>query len=114
MVSDKILMKRKKLGEIMVNGLYRSDNMRDYSNVGIVLEVGPGLLRTDGTFIPMIVKVGDTIVIPNGGIGRPIQIDEEEFIVCRESEIPCILRDDENIKEEYPDGVDAYITKPMV
>jgi chaperonin GroES len=95
MVSDKILMKRLKLDEVMRNGLIRSANSMDYSNLGVVIEIGPGLERTDGSFIPMRVRVGDTLVIPAGGIGRPIEIDEEEFIVLRESEIMCILREEE-------------------
>jgi chaperonin GroES len=93
MVGDKVLIKRKKLSE--GTKLIMAEDMNPYTGEGIVVEVGPGIRDQNGNLYPMTVKVGDLIVVPaGGGIGRPIEIDKEEFIVCRESEIPVILREE--------------------
>lgn len=56
------------------------------ANEGEVLAVGPGYLSRDGVNIPVTVKVGDKVLLPEYG-GLPLKFDGDEVHLFRNDEI---------------------------
>lgn len=57
-----------------------------------VLSVGAGRLNRDGVRVPIDLKEGDTVMVPEYG-GMPLKLDDEEFHVFRDEDIIGILKD---------------------
>ena len=54
---------------------------------GTVVAVGPGSRNQNGEFIPLAVKVGDKVLLPEYG-GTKVELEEnKEFHLFRESDI---------------------------
>jgi chaperonin GroES len=51
-----------------------------------VIAVGPGGRKSDGTLIPVSVKVGDTVLLPEYG-GHTVKVGEEELQLFRDEDI---------------------------
>ncbi len=60
---------------------------------GVVMKAGPGLRNDKGEFIPMTVKVGDTVMFPYSA--DDVKIQGHEFLFVRESMILGVDRNDE-------------------
>ena len=56
------------------------------NNYGVVVETGPGLTNENGVKIPINVKSGETVLLPEYG-GTKVKIGEEELLVYRDSDI---------------------------
>lgn len=48
-------------------------------NEAVVVAVGPGRRNTAGTLVPMSVKEGDKVVLPDYG-GTPVKLGEDEYV----------------------------------
>jgi chaperonin GroES len=57
---------------------------------GVVLEVGPGGLDVKGKLVPLAVKVGDTVLLPEYG-GQKVKLGEQELFIFRDTEIVAKL-----------------------
>ena len=51
-----------------------------------VVAVGPGVANRDGKLIPVNVKAGDRVLLPEYG-GHTVKIAEEEFTLYRDEDI---------------------------
>lgn len=58
----------------------------DSLNYGVVLEAGPGAHDNNGKQIPMSVKVGDTVLLPEFG-GSKIKLNEQELLIFKDTDI---------------------------
>ncbi|KAJ1384621.1 GroES-like superfamily [Sesbania bispinosa] len=61
-------------------------------NSGKVIAVGPGSRDKAGNLIPVAVKEGDHVLLPEYG-GTQIKLDDKEFHLFRDEDILGILRD---------------------
>ncbi|XP_057422253.1 10 kDa chaperonin, mitochondrial-like [Lotus japonicus] len=61
-------------------------------NSGKVIAVGPGSRDRAGNLIPVSVKEGDQVLLPEYG-GSQIKLDDKEFLLFRDEDILGILRD---------------------
>nr|AFK44541.1 unknown [Lotus japonicus] len=61
-------------------------------NSGKVIAVGPGSRDRAGNLIPVSVKEGDQVLLPEYG-GPQIKLDDKEFLLFRDEDILGILRD---------------------
>ncbi|KAF6175278.1 hypothetical protein GIB67_000599 [Kingdonia uniflora] len=61
-------------------------------NSGKVVAVGPGARDRDGKLIPVSVKEGDTVLLPEYG-GSEIKLGEKEFHLYRDDDILGTLHD---------------------
>ena len=59
-------------------------------NHGVVLEVGPGSRDNNGNIIPMSVKVGDTVLLPEFG-GNKVKLGEQELLIYKDTDIIATL-----------------------
>lgn len=58
---------------------------------GKVVAVGPGGRARDGSVIPIAVKEGDTVVLPEYG-GNQIKLGDEEYVLYRDEDLLGILQ----------------------
>ena len=65
----------------------------DKLNFGKVIAVGPGKNNEDGSVRPVLVSVGDTVLLPEYGGSRVTLADEEEYFIYRDDDIMGTLHD---------------------
>jgi chaperonin GroES len=85
-MGDRILIKERKKEETTKSGIIIPDSIEGNYIYGDVISVGPGLFSANGVAIPMTVKIGDVVCMYKSNQGT-IKLDEEEYILVRESEI---------------------------
>eukprot|EP00331_Platyophrya_macrostoma_P023125 CAMPEP_0176447476 /NCGR_PEP_ID=MMETSP0127-20121128/25054_1 /TAXON_ID=938130 /ORGANISM="Platyophrya macrostoma, Strain WH" /LENGTH=100 /DNA_ID=CAMNT_0017833929 /DNA_START=24 /DNA_END=329 /DNA_ORIENTATION=- len=56
------------------------------ANLGEVVEVGPGGYDNNGKLIPLVVKKGDTVLLPDYG-GTKVELVDGEFWVYRDTDV---------------------------
>ena len=61
-------------------------NKPDTQTYGVILEAGPGHYDNLGKIIPLGVKVGDTVMIPEFG-GQKVKLGEQELYIYRDTDI---------------------------
>ena len=62
-------------------------------NCGRVVAVGPGALQ-DGTHVPVVVKVGQTVMLPEYGGSTFKLADEKEYAIYKDDDILGVLEDE--------------------
>jgi len=83
-LSDRVLV-RPLDKENNVGGIIIPDSVKEKSQQGLVISVGPG--KKDE---PMTVKIGDLVIYGKYG-GTEIEHDGEKFLIMRESDIYGII-----------------------
>ena len=91
-IRDRLLVKKIEDELKTKSGLVLSEDTKERPTKGTVLAVGEGAMNDDGKILPMIVKVGDTILYPKYG-GQPAKVDKEEFLILEEKEVLAILKE---------------------
>ncbi|KAL2320639.1 hypothetical protein Fmac_029608 [Flemingia macrophylla] len=61
-------------------------------NSGKVIAVGPGLHTKEGKLIPVAVKEGDTVLLPEYG-GTEVKLENKEYHLYRDDDILGTLHD---------------------
>eukprot|EP00825_Cyclidium_porcatum_P039297 TRINITY_DN472_c0_g1_i4.p2 TRINITY_DN472_c0_g1~~TRINITY_DN472_c0_g1_i4.p2 ORF type:complete len:139 (+),score=37.49 TRINITY_DN472_c0_g1_i4:41-457(+) len=64
---------------------------QDTNHIAQVVAIGPGNISEQGKILPLSVKVGDTVLLPDFG-GSKINLKDGEFFLYRDTEILGILR----------------------
>ena len=62
------------------------------TKIGKVVSVGEGVYTNDGVLIPMSVKVGDKVMMPQIGTAQKVKLGDEEFLLFREQELLMIIK----------------------
>ena len=87
---DRVLLRRVEPPPKPDSHIQIPDTVKQKSSRGSVLAVGHGKQMTDGTLLPLAVKVGEIVMIgPHAG--NDIELEDEKFVVVREDEIICGL-----------------------
>lgn len=75
-------------------GIILSTKMvEEQSKLGKVIAVGKGRFSDKGKRITPCVKPGDIVLLPEyGGSKIPIDDKKNEYVLCNDSDIPCIVR----------------------
>eukprot|EP00959_Pyramimonas_sp_CCMP1952_P158612 3317751-Pyramimonas_sp.AAC.1 len=60
--------------------------------MGVVVAAGPGGRSRDGTLIPLSVKEGDKVLLPEFG-GTNVKMEGEEFTVLRDEDVLAVVRE---------------------
>jgi chaperonin GroES len=61
-------------------------NKVENQNYGVVLECGPGHFDNNGKIVPLALKVGDTVMLPEFG-GQKVKLAEQELYIYRDTDI---------------------------
>ena len=62
-------------------------------NFGTIIACGPGKSMEDGSIRETLVKVGDTVLLPEYGGSRVTLADDEELFIYRDDDIMGTLHD---------------------
>ena len=85
-LADRLVVKPIEAEEKTKAGIYLPDTAKEKPQEGEVVAVGPGRLSDEGKRIALDIKVGDIVVYAKYG-GTEIKIDDEEYMILRESDI---------------------------
>ncbi len=88
-LADRVLVKQEDAAEVKKSGIIIPDTAQEKPQQGEVIEVGPGRTE-DGKVVPMEVKKGNKILYGKYS-GTEVTIDDEEFVIMRESDILAII-----------------------
>ena len=95
-VNDKIVVKpnEKNKEEKTASGIILPDTVQDGTLIeGEVVAIGEGMYSANGTLIPVVVDVGDTILYNKNAMKAEHTIDGETYILMSVNEVMSIVRD---------------------
>ena len=87
-LSDKLVLKPIVQEEVLSSGIVIPDTAKEKPNQGEVVAAGPGRRDEDGKVIPMEISVGDRVLYAKY-TGQEIKVENEEYIVLKETDILC-------------------------
>jgi chaperonin GroES len=90
-LSDRVVVKAEEADEKTSSGLYIPDSAKEKPQRGTVISVGPGRVE-NGTKVEMSVKEGDTVLYGKYS-GTEINLDGDEYLIMRESDILGIVQE---------------------
>lgn len=85
-LGDRVVLRRADAEMTTAGGIVLPDSARDKPQKGEVIAVGDGHVKNDGTKVPLTVKKGDRVIF-NSYSGEEIRIDDDEYLLLRESDI---------------------------
>ena len=74
-------------------GIILTSGKEERLNFGTVMAVGPGKSMEDGSVRETLVKVGDTVLLPEYGGSKVVLADEQELFIYRDDDIMGTLHD---------------------
>ena len=89
-LNDRVVVRRAEAESTTAGGIVLPDSARDKPQRGEVIAVGDGHVKKDGTKTPLTVKAGDKVIFSSYA-GDDITIDDEEYLLLRESDILATL-----------------------
>ena len=94
-VNDKIVVKKiSKEEEVTEGGILLPDTVDQGKLMeGEVVSVGKGMYSANGTLIPVVVNVGDTILYNKNAHKAEHTIDGETYILMSVNEVMSIVKD---------------------
>ena len=88
-LADRVVVRALEETEQMRGGLYIPDTAKEKPQQGEIIAVGPGKYE-DGKKVPMEVKVGDKVLYGKYS-GTEVTIDNEQYLILRESDVLAII-----------------------
>ncbi len=97
-LADRVAIRPLEETEEMKGGLYIPDTAKEKPIQGEVIAVGPGRMEK-GQRVPMELKVGDRVVYGKY-TGSQVELDEEEIILIKESDVIAKLSSPSSAERE--------------
>ena len=88
-LADRVVIRALEDSEQMRGGLYIPDTAKEKPQQGEVVAVGPGRYEKDQR-VPMEVKVGNKVLYGKYS-GTEVTIDNEQYLILRESDVLAIV-----------------------
>ena len=89
-LADRVVVKPLEENEQMRGGLYIPDTAKEKPQQGEVVAVGPGKLSDQGERLTPDVEVGNKVLYGKYS-GTEVNVEENEYLILRESDILAIL-----------------------
>ena len=89
-LDDKVVIKQSSAEEKTSGGIILPDTAKEKPQIGKIVAVGPGKMLDNGKRAQMHVKKGDKVIYAKY-IGNEVEIDGEELVILRESDILGIV-----------------------
>ena len=89
-LSDRIVVRAQKADETTSSGIILPDTAKEKPQIGSVVSVGPGKINESGETIKMTLKKNDKVLYGKYS-GTEVNIDGEELLIMRESDILATL-----------------------
>ena len=88
-LGDRVVLKQLVAEETTKSGIVLPGQSKEKPQQAEVVAVGPGGM-VDGKEVKMEVKVGDNVIYSKYA-GTEVKLDEEEFIIVRQSDILAVI-----------------------
>jgi chaperonin GroES len=88
-LGDRVVLKHIVAEEVTKSGIVLPGQAKEKPDQAEVVAVGPGGL-VDGKEVEMLVKVGDTVIYSKYA-GNEVKLEDEEFIIVRQSDILAVV-----------------------
>ncbi len=89
-LDDRVVIKQSDAEEKTTGGIILPDTAKEKPQIGKIVAIGPGKLLDDGKRGKMSVKKNDKVIYGKY-IGSDVEIDQEKYVVLRESDILGII-----------------------
>jgi chaperonin GroES len=89
-LGDRVLLKRVESETKTKGGIFIPETAKEKQAEGIIVAVGPGKVREDGSRREPSVKSGDRVLFGKYD-GTEVKIDGEEHLIVRESDLLAVL-----------------------
>ena len=89
-LADRVVVKPMEELEMKKGGIIITDTAKEKPMQGEIVEVGPGRVTDDGKTVDMQLSKGDRVLYGKYS-GTEVAIDEEEYLIMRESDIFAIV-----------------------
>ena len=89
-LGDRVVVEPIEQDEVTAGGIVLPETAKEKPQQGVVLAAGPGSRDEDGDYIPMDVKVGDTVLYAKYG-GTEFKTDGKKLLILRESDLLAIV-----------------------
>jgi chaperonin GroES len=89
-LDDRVVIKQSDAEEKTAGGIILPDTAKEKPQIGKIVAVGPGKLLDDGKRCKMSVKKNDKVIYGKY-MGSEIEIDQDKYVVLRESDILGII-----------------------
>jgi chaperonin GroES len=90
-LADRVVVKVSTEEEKTKGGIFLPDTAKEKPQEGEVIAVGPGRKLDNGNVVPPEVSVGDRVIFAKYG-GTEVKINDEEYLILRESDILAIKK----------------------
>jgi len=96
---DRVLVERIQAKTKTVGGIILPETAQARLNEGMIVATGPGIRSKDGTLIPLSVRVGQKVLLPEYG-GNKVKLDEgdKEYVLFRDEDLLAVVSDDHKSK----------------
>ena len=95
---DRIVIKRIEAEAKSAGGIIIPDTAKEKPQQGEVVAVGPGGRDESGKLIPIDVKAGDRVLFGKWS-GTEVKIDDEDYLIMKESNVMGVLVETEARKK---------------
>ncbi len=89
-LSDKVVTRMTEAEETTKSGIILTAAAKEKPSVAEVVAVGPGAYDKNGNIIPMIVKVGDKVLVAKYS-GTEVKLDGEDYSIVSLADILAIV-----------------------
>ncbi len=90
-LDDRVLIRQSDPEETSTGGIILPDSAKEKPQAGTIIAVGPGKLLDSGARGELSVKTGDEVFYGKYS-GTEVDLDGEEFVILRESDILAIIQ----------------------
>ena len=90
-LGDRVVLKQLVAEETTKSGIVLPGQAQEKPQQAEVIAVGPGGV-VDGKEVTMTVKVGDKVIFSKYA-GNEVKLDEEEYIIVKQSDILAVVED---------------------
>jgi len=89
-LGDRVVVQRDESEEVTAGGIVLPDSAKDAPARGTVVSVGDGIIMPDGSRVALQLTVGARVIFSSYG-GEAINIDDEEYLLMRESDVLAVI-----------------------
>ncbi|HEX6243233.1 MAG TPA: co-chaperone GroES [Polyangiales bacterium] len=89
-LGDRILVKRVESETKTKGGIIIPDTAKEKPQEALVVAVGPGAVRTDGSRRELLVKAGDRILFGKYA-GTEVRLDGQDHLILNESDVLGVI-----------------------
>ena len=87
---DRVIVQRKDAETKTASGIIIPDTAKEKPQEGVIIAVGKGIKKEDGTIVALDVKTGDKVLFGKYS-GTEIKIEGEEYLMMKEDDIMGVI-----------------------